>query len=134
VVSLSPASLVFASQNVGSTSVAQNVTLTNTGTAELSITSVGLIGANSGDFTQTNTCGSVTAGAICGISVTFTPTAAGTRTASVSITDNAAGSPQAISLSGTGVQPATPPGTYPIVVNAVCATDSHSLTINLVVQ
>jgi uncharacterized membrane protein len=67
------------------------------------------------------------------ISVTFAPTAAGTRSASLSITDNASGSPQTVNLTGTAVS-GTPPGTYPVVVNAVCATDSHSITVNVVVQ
>jgi hypothetical protein len=134
VASLSTTSLTFSQQNVGSTSAAQSVTLTNTGNATLSITSIGLAGTNSGDFSQTNTCGSsVVAGANCSISVNFTPTAAGSRSASVSITDNASGSPQTISLSGTGV-PGTPAGTYPVVVNAVSGYDSHSLTVNVIVQ
>ena len=102
-VTLSPTSLTFASLAVGSTSAAQSVTLTNSGTAALSITSVSITGTNSGDFAQTNTCGtSVAAGANCSISVTFTPAASGTRTASVSISDNATGSPQTVSLTGTG--------------------------------
>jgi hypothetical protein len=55
------------------------------------------------DFAQTNNCGSVLAAAAsCTINVTFTPTATGTRTGALWITDNAVGSPQAISLSGTG--------------------------------
>jgi hypothetical protein len=65
--------------------------------------------------------------------VTFTPTAAGSRNASVSITDNATGSPQTVNLSGTGTAP-TPAGTYPIVVNAVSGAASHSLTVNVTVQ
>jgi hypothetical protein len=132
-VSLSPASLIFGAEITGTSSAAQSVTLTNTGNAALSITSVGLTGANSGDFSQTNTCSSVTAGANCSISVTFTPTAAGSRNASVSITDNATGSPQTVNLSGTGTAP-TPAGTYPIVVNAVSGAASHSLTVNVTVQ
>jgi hypothetical protein len=103
-VSLSPTSLAFGNQTVGTTSTARAVTLTNTGSATLTITSIALTGTNSGDFAQTNTCGtSVGAGAKCTISVTFKPTAAGSRTASVSTTDNATGSPHTISLAGTGV-------------------------------
>ncbi len=101
--SLSPGSLTFASQTVNTTSAAQSVTLTNSGSAALSLTSVAISGTNGSDFAQTNTCGSsVNANASCTISVTFTPTAAGTRTANVSITDNATGSPQTVSLTGTG--------------------------------
>ena len=100
---LSPTSLAFGSQSVGTTSAAQTVTLSNTGNAALSITGLALTGTNASDFAQTNTCGSsVAAGSSCTISVTFKPSASGSRTASVSITDNASGSPQTVTLSGTG--------------------------------
>jgi hypothetical protein len=134
IVSLSPTSLTFSPLYVGATSPVQSVTLTNTGTATLSISSMGLTGTNSGDFSQTNTCGnSVAAGANCSISVTFTPTGTGARSAAVSIADNASGSPQTISLSATGLA-GTPPGTYPVVVNAVSGNDTHAITVNVVVQ
>jgi hypothetical protein len=104
---LSPTSLAFGNQSVGTTSTAQTVTLSNTGNAALSITSLALTGTNASDFAQTNTCGSsVAASANCTISVRFTPSASGSRTASVSITDNASGSLQRVSLSGTGTQTA----------------------------
>jgi len=103
VVSLSPTSLAFDNQAVDMTSTAQSLTLSNTGNAALSITSLALTGTNASDFAQTNNCAaSVAAGTNCTISVTFTPSASGSRTASVSITDNASGSPQTVSLSGTG--------------------------------
>jgi VCBS repeat protein/HYDIN/CFA65/VesB family protein/ASPM-SPD-2-Hydin domain-containing protein len=99
--------LNFGNVPVGSTGTAQTVTLTNTGTAPLTITSIAVTGTNSGDFADTNTCpasgATLAAGASCTISVTFTPTATGSRAASVSITDDAAGSPQSVSLTGTGV-------------------------------
>ena len=57
VASLSPSSLTFASQAVGTTSAAQTVTLNNTGNAALTITSIALTGTNASDFAQTNTCG-----------------------------------------------------------------------------
>jgi len=95
----SPSSLTFATQLVGTSSSAQSVTLTNWGTTALSITSI----AASRDFSQTNTCGSsLAADASCTISVTFKPTQRGTRTGTLSITDNAPASPQTISLTGTG--------------------------------
>lgn len=98
-VMLSPASLTFAAQNTGSTSASQAVTLTNSGGAALNITSI----AASGDFAETNNCGaSLAASSNCTISVTFTPTAGGTRTGTLTVTDNASGSPQAITLTGTG--------------------------------
>jgi hypothetical protein len=99
---LSTTVLTFCPQVVGSASVAQTVQLTNSGQAALSITSI----SASGDFAQSNTCGStVTAGANCTISVTFTPTDAGSRTGEVTITDNASGAPQIVALSGTGISP-----------------------------
>jgi hypothetical protein len=77
------------------------VTLTNVGTTTMSISGISITGINAGDFAQTHSCGSsLTAGASCSISVTFKPTASGTRTAALSVTDNAAGSPQAVSLIG----------------------------------
>ena len=102
-VSFSPTSLTFPQEGVGSTSSAQSVTLSNTGNSSLSISSITITGINASDFVQTNTCGSsVAVGASCTISVTFTPSAPGSRTASVSVTDNANGSPQAVTLAGTG--------------------------------
>jgi hypothetical protein len=115
----------------------QKVTLSNTGNAALSVTSIRVTGANAGDFAQTNTCGSsVAASADCSISVTFKPTATGARNAAIGIADNASGSPQSITLSGTGSTPPTPTptGTYPVVVKAVSGSDSHSITVNVVVH
>jgi hypothetical protein len=98
-VSLSPASETFTNQVVNTSSAAKVVTLTNTGTALLTLTV-----SISGDYAQTNTCGtSVAAGAKCTISVTFTPIATGSRTGTLTFTDNASGSPQTLNLSGTGV-------------------------------
>jgi hypothetical protein len=58
-----------------------------------------------GNFSQTNTCGSsLAAGAICVISITFTPASTGTLTGSLSIVDNAGGSSQTVSLTGTGTE------------------------------
>ncbi len=108
-VSLSPASLSFANQNVGTSSTAQTVTLTNSGTGALTLTGISIGGTNAGDFAQTNTCpispSTLAAGASCSVSITFTPTVAAARSASLSIADNAAGSPQSVALSGTGVTP-----------------------------
>jgi hypothetical protein len=98
-VSLSPTSLSFGSQTMGTTSAGQALTLSNTGTAALTVTAI----TASGNFAQTNNCGStVVAGGSCTIAVTFTPTAAGARSGSLSVADNASGSPHTASLSGTG--------------------------------
>jgi FG-GAP-like repeat/Abnormal spindle-like microcephaly-assoc'd, ASPM-SPD-2-Hydin len=98
--SLSSTSLNFGTQSDSTTSNPQYVFLSSGGNAPVTITNV----AASGDFAQTNTCGgSVAAGASCTISVTFTPTATGNRTGTLTITDNAPGSPQVVNLTGTGI-------------------------------
>jgi hypothetical protein len=98
----SPNSLSFGDQGVGTTSVAQTVTLTNAGDAALSIIGI----QAKGDFGQTNTCGSSLAvGASCSINVSFSPSATGVRTGSLSVSDNAANSPRSITLTGNGVVP-----------------------------
>ncbi|HKS70312.1 MAG TPA: choice-of-anchor D domain-containing protein, partial [Ktedonobacterales bacterium] len=110
VASLSPGSVSFGNETVGYTSAAQTVKLTNSGTADLHISSIGLGGANAGDFAQTNTCplapSALAAQASCTISVTFAPTITGARSASVLIADDAPGSPRSVALSGTGTTPA----------------------------
>jgi hypothetical protein len=117
VVSLSPTSLSFGNQQVNTTSAVRAVTLTNSGNAALTINSIGLNGSNSGDFRQQNTCPSssstLAAGASCTINVTFTPSAESSRSASLTITDNASGSPQSVALSGTGVVGMPPTGSDP---------------------
>jgi phosphatidylserine/phosphatidylglycerophosphate/cardiolipin synthase-like enzyme len=103
---LSASSLTF-SGAPNATTAAQSITLTNTGTATLNITGIALGGTNSSSFAQTTTCGATLAAtASCTISATFTPTALTTYAATITVTDNAAGSPQVITLSGTGT--ATP--------------------------
>jgi hypothetical protein len=104
-VTLSPTSLNFGNQNVGTISAPQNVTLTNSGDAALNISGI----VTTGDFVQTNTCpvgGSLAAESSCGIAVTFSPSAAGTRNGGVTITDSASNSPQSVPLTGVGLQPA----------------------------
>jgi hypothetical protein len=99
VVTPTPSSLTFTSQTVGTTSPSQNVTVKNTGAVATPLS----IGAATGDFAQTNNCSSTLAsGGSCTLMVTFTPTTTGTRTGSISITDQATNSPQSVGLSGTG--------------------------------
>ena len=101
-VTLSPGSLSFGNQPVGTSSAAQSVMLSNSGTAQLSIAGI----VSSGDFAETNTCGTnIAPGANCSINVIFSPSAAGSRIGTVTITDNAGGSPQTVTLSGTGTAP-----------------------------
>jgi len=100
---LNPTSLSFGNQNVGTTSGAKSLEVKNAGNSTLTIISIAISGTNATDFAQTNNCpGSLLPGAHCSISVKFSPTASGTRTASLSVSDNAANSPQLASLTGTG--------------------------------
>lgn len=121
-VGFSPTSLSFSNQTVLITSSPLSTTLTNTGTATLNISSITLTGTNSGDFAiSANTCGAtVAASATCSISVTFTPSVAAARSANISVADDAAGSPQTVPLTGTGVS-ATPPPTphKPVLLGAL---------------
>jgi hypothetical protein len=103
VISLSPAQLNFGSQQVGTKSAPQNVTVTNTGSMTVNVTNVTIGGTNFKDYFETNTCGSqIAPGASCTISVTFAPIATGTRNADAQISDSGGGSPQQVPLTGTG--------------------------------
>ena len=100
---VAPTSMTFAAQKVGTTSAPHNATLKNNLTTSLTISSLTFSGANAGDYAQTNNCGSsLAAKSACTISVTFTPTATGSRTATLNVNDSANNSPQTVSLTGTG--------------------------------
>ena len=99
IATLSSTSLTFAAQQVGTPSAAQAFSLTNSGTAALTISGVVV----TGNYSQINNCpSSLPAGSACAINVTFAPTASGTRTGTLTISDNATGSPQIVSLTGSG--------------------------------
>jgi HYDIN/CFA65/VesB-like, Ig-like domain/Abnormal spindle-like microcephaly-assoc'd, ASPM-SPD-2-Hydin len=109
VVTLLPASLAFTDQQVGTPSMAETLTLSNVPEGSLSITGITITGANAGDFAETDTCGTgLDPGASCTISVTFTPSAVGARSATLSVADDAGNSPQTASLSGAGVAAGPP--------------------------
>jgi len=105
---LAPATTNFGNQSQGTTSAPQIVTVTNSGSATLTVTGVTVTGTNPGDFNQTSSCGNIAPGFGCQVSVTFTPTATGARTATLSVSDNATGSPHTSTLMGTGTPGATP--------------------------
>ncbi len=102
---MSPSTLTFTTQAVATTSAAQTVTVTNSGKETLNISAIFFTGTNNGDFAQSaTTCGpTVLPGANCTISVTFTPTSGGSRTAALTLNDSAGDSPQSINLFGTGI-------------------------------
>jgi Bacterial Ig-like domain (group 3)/Abnormal spindle-like microcephaly-assoc'd, ASPM-SPD-2-Hydin len=102
---LSPNPVAFGNQAVGTTGAA-TVTLTNSGNQPLTGIVISLAGTNPSNFaitTGANTCGSsLAAGSSCSIYVTFTPAAAASYTATLSVADDASGSPQTAVLTGTG--------------------------------
>ena len=98
-VNFSPSGLTFGGQPVGTTGPAQIITLISIGSAALNLSSI----VFSGEFAQTNDCVSpIAPGATCTITVTFSPTATGPRNGTITVTDDAPGSPHVMYLSGTG--------------------------------
>ncbi len=119
--STNPSSLTYPSQAQNTASAAQTVTVSNTGTAAATVSGV----AATGDYAQTNTCGtSIAAGASCTVSVKFTPTAAGTRTGTLTVTSNATNSPTTVALSGTGAG-TTPPTSTNLAAGKPTSESSH---------
>ena len=99
ILSTNPGSLTFSSTVVGSSATSKSVTVTNTGTASATVSGVSV----SGDFSQTNNCSSLAVNASCTVTVGFTPTAAGSRTGTLTVTSDANNSPTTVGLSGTGI-------------------------------
>jgi hypothetical protein len=131
VVSLTPAALTWGNIVVGTTAAAKSVTVKNTGTATLNISSI----ATSGDFAQTTvatSCGStLAAGKSCLIKITFTPTQVGARSGNITITDNAPNSPQKVPLSGTGTAQTTLTPTTVTYAARTVGTTSPAKTFTL---
>jgi hypothetical protein len=134
-VSLAPASLAFGGIANGTTAAAMTTVLTNSGAGTLLISGFSITGANASSFLiSANTCGAtLAAGLSCSISVTFSPAATGTYTATLNVADNAAGSPQMVALTGTGGVPtgAVTPSSLAfatIVINATASAQNVTLT------
>jgi hypothetical protein len=133
---LAPPKLDFGMQLVGITSTAQSETLTNTGKSSLDLNSVAITGFNSSDFNQgTSTCGStLTAGTDCSVQVSFSPGQLGPRATTLTFTDDAVGSPQSVSVNGTGITSgpnATLSATLLGFANQLLDTTSEPLSITL---
>ncbi len=97
--SLSPTTLSFADQTVGTQSAPKTVILTNSGQTSVTVTGIAVVG----DFFETNSClGTLQVASSCQINVIFSPQAPGTRTGTLFIISNATGSPHSVALSGTG--------------------------------
>jgi Abnormal spindle-like microcephaly-assoc'd, ASPM-SPD-2-Hydin len=121
-----PTALAFESQLTGTTSLPLSIQISNSGTGPLTITSL----QTSGDFAQSNACGSpVIPGTNCIVQVTFTPTALGNRTGVLTITDNAAGSPHTVALSGQGTtqQASVNPSSLTFVSQPVGASSTGAI-------
>ena len=102
VAQFNPTKLTFGTHAVGS-STTLPVQLTNTGQTPLNISNIGVVGTNAGDFSQANNCPAILAPTMsCTISVTFTPTVAGSRTGTLTVTDNVAAGKSTVALTGTG--------------------------------
>ncbi len=108
VATVSPSSLTFGLQSVGTDSASQSVILSNSQGAPLNISSISFGGTNPLSFSQTNDCGSSLAGgSTCTINVSFTPVVGGSLSATLNVNDNANNSPQTVSLSGTATTGST---------------------------
>jgi hypothetical protein len=117
---------------VGSVSSAKKVTLTNNRATALTISKIFGGGTNPGDFRESNNCSSVVApGGSCTITLSFDPTAVGSRSATVVASDNAANSPQNTSLSGTGTAPVTLSSTSIGFGNVVIGTSKSDSPVTL---
>ncbi|WP_307846618.1 choice-of-anchor D domain-containing protein [Actinospica durhamensis] len=99
VLAANPASLAFPATIQGSTASSQAVTITNSGTSAATVSGVSVSGA----FAQTNNCSSIAVGGSCTVNVTFTPTAAGTNSGTLTVASNANNSPLTVALSGSGI-------------------------------
>ena len=129
-ITLTPINIAFGNQDNGTSSNPTSVTLTNSGGATLTITSIAVTGADSSQFSiNTNTCGSTLASlGTCSWNVVFSPTTTGGKSASVTVTTSAASSPDAVTLTGTGRVP-TPPATTAPAITVVSVLPPGSVLI-----
>jgi hypothetical protein len=127
IASLSSATLAFPVTALRKASAVEAITLTNTGSGTLTAPTISIIGTDPSSFTQTNTCGTLAATAHCTISVTFKPATEGALTASINIASNASGSPQTVSLTGTGTGVTLSPAT--LAFGTVATSKTLSVTV-----
>ena len=132
-VAASPSSISWYKVAVGNTGGGKSVTLTDSGSSAISISGISIAGTNWGDFyIAANTCGSSLAGsASCTLSVYFRPVTVGTRTATLTYTDNASNSPQQVPLSGLGASVSATPGSLSFgSVSAGSKSASQTITVS----
>jgi hypothetical protein len=117
-------SVSFPNTAPGASSAPQMLTLTNSGGATLAVSTVTVSGSNPSSFMESNNCANVAVNANCQISVTFTPSALGAFSATLTVVDNASPSSQSVALSGTGAEI----GTYTLSGGNVTVTPGSSGT------
>lgn len=131
VATISASMLAFGPQQAQTASAPQQITLTNTGSAPLTISNISVSGTSSSAFDFPNPCGaSLAAGASCAIAGNFTPSTAGPMAATLTITDNASGSPQIVFLNGAGVYPVT----VTVAPSATNLTTAQAFTVTVTVS
>jgi hypothetical protein len=130
-VDLNPNALSFTSQYLGTSGAAQTITVTNTGTVSFPLSSIGIIGTSAGDFSETNDCPSaLAAGASCTINLVFTPTATGTRAASLAVSATGGGTYAAV-LGGTGAKRPAPTAVALVQKSSAGGGNGTSQTVTL---
>ncbi len=121
------ASLGFGNQAIGTTSAATTLNVSNVGGASVSVSSVS--SSNPSEFTVTsNTCVTVAAGGSCAVGVTFTPGVAGARSGNVTVVSSGLGSPQSVSVNGTGTSGQVTPATVTVVEYYHAPFDHYFIT------
>ena len=143
-ITLSPASLTFAAQPVGSSGVVQTIVVTNTGNASLLVSRIAITSNNFPvgvqavvtDFSETDTCTSIALapGATCALSVTFLPSALGSRTSTLTLYANVPGGQATASLTGTAVAPSSVQLTPSTLIFPATALSAASAAQNLILQ
>jgi hypothetical protein len=138
-VSLSTTSLSFGSIQTGTSSVPQTVTLTSNGGEALDVNSISLTGADPSQFTESDTCQAPSVlqpTKFCSINITFAPSASGTgsQQATLSIIDNAPGSPQSVTLTGAGVAPPPPAPAVTVAPNPISFPTTTQGTTSSLIQ
>lgn len=129
-IALTPASLTFANQTLGTISPTKTIALTNVGSSYLSVSSIATSGGNATDFPVSSNCGTtVPSGASCTISVTFQPTQAAVESTNIAISGNEPGSPVTIATTGTGATAITSGGLV-ITPSAASAGENGTVTLS----
>lgn len=101
-ISLTPGELSFGNQTVGTSSPGRAIVVTNHEKVAVTFNAIGIAGTDHSDFSQTNNCTTVAAGATCSVSIVFTPAVKGALSATLVLSDTATNSPQSAKLTGTG--------------------------------